>query len=308
MRALRAEHVCDLIGSTPVVRLNRVVPPGSAAVYLKLESFNPGGSVKDRVALALVRDAEARGRLRPGMRLLEATSGNTCVGLALVGAALGYGVTLVMPDTMTQERRALLKAYGAELVLTPGGEGMKGAVARAEAMAAADPRYLPVRQFENPANPEAHRQSTALELLEQLPELDAFVAGVGTGGTLSGVASVLAARKPGVRVVAVEPAESPLLSTGQAGPHGIQGIGANFVPQVLDREACTRIETVTTAQAVAMARRLAREEGLLGGISSGAAAHAALKVAAELGAGHTVAAVLCDTGERYLSHPVYSEA
>ena len=306
-RPNRVNFAYELIGHTPVVRLNRIVPAGSATIYLKLESANPGGSVKDRIALAMVQDAEARGVLKPGMTVLEATSGNTGIGLAFVAATKGYKFTLVMPDTMTLERRSLVKAYGAELVLTPGSLGMKGAVDKAEELAATDPSYFLVRQFDNPANPEVHRRTTALEVLEQVPELDAFVAGIGTGGTITGVGEVLAQRKPGTLVVAVEPVDSPLLTQGKAGPHKIQGIGANFVPSILNRDAFTRIEDVGYEDSLRVARRLAREEGLLTGISTGAIVHAALKVAAELGAGKTVVAVLCDTGERYLSHPLFAE-
>ena len=306
-RPNRVNFAYELIGHTPVVRLNRIVPAGSATIYLKLESANPGGSVKDRIALAMVQDAEARGVLKPGMTVLEATSGNTGIGLAFVAATKGYKFTLVMPDTMTLERRSLVKAYGAELVLTPGSLGMKGAVDKAEELAAADPSYFLVRQFDNPANPEVHRRTTALEVLEQVPELDAFVAGIGTGGTITGVGEVLAQRKPGTLVVAVEPVDSPLLTQGKAGPHKIQGIGANFVPSILNRDAFTRIEDVGYEDSLRVARRLAREEGLLTGISTGAIVHAALKVAAELGPGKTVVAVLCDTGERYLSHPLFAE-
>ncbi|HPS68026.1 MAG TPA: cysteine synthase A [Holophaga sp.] len=306
-RPNRVDHVYELIGNTPVVRLNRVVPEGAATVFVKLESANPGGSVKDRIALHLLEDAERRGALRPSQVVLEATSGNTGVGLALVAAAKGYGVAIVMPDTMTVERQALLRAYGAEVILTPGSEGMKGAVEKAEALARSDPKYFMARQFENPANPEAHRRTTALEILEQVPELDAFVAGVGTGGTLTGVGEVLAQRKPGTLVVAVEPESSPLLTKGQAGPNKIQGIGANFIPEVLNRQVYHRVEDVAYVDAIAMARRLALEEALLSGISTGAIVHAAVKVAVELGKGRTVVAVLCDTGERYLSHPLYAE-
>jgi len=306
-RPNRVNFAYELIGHTPVVRLNRIVPAGSATIYLKLESANPGGSVKDRIALAMVQDAEARGVLKPGMTVLEATSGNTGIGLAFVAATKGYKFTLVMPDTMTLERRSLVKAYGAELVLTPGSLGMKGAVDKAEELAATDASYFLVRQFDNPANPEVHRRTTALEVLEQVPELDAFVAGIGTGGTITGVGEVLAQKKPGTLVVAVEPVDSPLLTQGKAGPHKIQGIGANFVPSILNREAFTRIEDVGYEDSLRVARRLAREEGLLTGISTGAIVHAALKVAAELGPGKTVVAVLCDTGERYLSHPLFAE-
>ncbi len=304
----RVDHAYQLIGRTPVVRLNRVVPEGAATVYLKLESANPGGSVKDRIALAMIEDAEARGRLKPGMRILEATSGNTGVGLAFVATAKGYPATLVMPDTMTQERRSLLKAYGAELILTPGSLGMKGAVEKAEELAAGDPSYFLVRQFDNPANAEAHRRTTALEVLAQVPELDAFVAGIGTGGTITGVGEVLARRKPGTLVVAVEPLDSPLLTQGTAGPHKLQGLGANFVPSILNRAAFQRIADVGYEDALAMARRLAREEALLSGLSTGAIVHAAVQLARELGAAKTIVAVLCDTGERYLSHPLYAEA
>jgi cysteine synthase A len=301
------EHAYDLIGYTPVVRLNRIVPEGSAAVYLKLESANPGGSVKDRIALNMIRAAEESGALTPGKRLLEATSGNTGIGLAFVAAAKGYPITLVMPDTMTLERRALLKAYGAHIVLTPGAGGMKAAVEKAEELAAADASYFLVRQFENPANPDVHRRTTAREILAQVPELDAFVAGIGTGGTITGVGEILAQEKPGTLVVAVEPESSPLLTKGTPGPNKIQGIGPNFVPPILNREAFHRVEDVSFEDAVVVARRLAREEGLLTGLSTGAIVHAALKVARELGPGKTVVAVLCDTGERYLSHPLYAE-
>lgn len=306
-RPNRVEHAYELVGFTPVVRLNRLVPKGSAKVYVKLESANPGGSVKDRIALNMIQDAEARGVLKAGMKLLEATSGNTGIGLAFVAAAKGYRITLVMPDTMTQERRALLKAYGADLVLTPGSGGMKAAVDKAEELAQADSGYFLVRQFENPANPAVHRRTTALEILEQVPELDAFVAGVGTGGTVTGVGEVLAQKKPGTLVVAVEPETSPLLSAGQVGPHKIQGIGPNFVPAILNREAYQRVRPVGYDDAIAIARRLAREEGLLSGISTGAIVFAALEVAKELGEGKTVVAVLCDTGERYLTHPLFAE-
>jgi cysteine synthase A len=306
-RPNRVDYAYELIGFTPVVRLNRVVPAGAATVFVKLESANPGGSVKDRIALNIIEDAEKRGALKPGMVVLEATSGNTGVGLAFVAAAKGYGMTLVMPDTMTLERRSLLKAYGAELILTPGSEGMKGAVDKAEALAKSDPKYFLAYQFENPANPDIHRRTTALEILEQVPELDAFVAGVGTGGTVTGVGEVLAQKKPGTLVVAVEPETSPLLTKGVAGPNKIQGIGANFIPAILNRESYQRVEDVAYDDAIAMARRLTREEALFSGISTGAIVHAALKVAVELGAGKTVVAVLCDTGERYLSHPLYAE-
>jgi len=306
-RPNRVEFAYQLIGQTPVVRLNRIVEKGSATIYLKLESANPGGSVKDRIALSIIEDAEATGRLKPGQVILEATSGNTGIGLAFVAAAKGYGITLVMPETMTLERRSLLKAYGADLILTPGPGGMKAAVDKAEELAKTDPKYFLARQFDNPANPAVHRRTTALEVLEQVPELDAFVAGIGTGGTVTGVGEILARKKPGTLVVAVEPESSPLLTKGTAGPNKIQGIGANFIPSILNREAYNRVEDVSYEDAVAAARLLTRKEGLFSGISTGAIVHAAIKVAVELGAGKTVVAVLCDTGERYLSHPLYSE-
>jgi cysteine synthase A len=310
LRAARVTSVVDLVGATPVVRLNRVIPATSATVFVKMESLNPGGSVKDRIALAMVLDAEASGALRPGMRLLEATSGNTGVGIAFVAAARGLGCTLVMPDSMTAERRALLKAYGAELILTPGAGGMAEAVRVAAELACASPaKYCYLKQFENAANPAVHEATTAREVFAQVPEMDAFVAGVGTGGTVTGLGRALRARG-GARplVVAVEPESSPLLTKGVAGPNKIQGIGANFIPPILDRSAYDRVEDVSYDDAVAMARRLAREEALLSGISTGAIVHAAAKVAAELGAGKTVVAILCDTGERYLSHALYTEA
>lgn len=304
----RVDFAYELIGHTPVVRLHRLVPEGSAKVFVKLESANPGGSVKDRIALSMIEDAEAKQLLHPGMRLLEATSGNTGIGLAFVAAAKGYPITLVMPDTMTSERRALLKAYGAHLVLTPGAGGMKGAVEKADEIAAANPgRYFQVRQFDNPANPEAHRKSTAEEILAQVPELNAFVAGVGTGGTVTGVGEILAQRKPGTLVVAVEPETSPLLSKGEIGPNKIQGIGPNFVPSILNREAFQRVRPVSFEEAIATARRMAREEGILCGISSGAIVFAALELAKELGESKTIVAVVCDTGERYLTHALFAE-
>ena len=306
-RPNRVNHAYELIGHTPVVRLNRIVPEGAATIYVKLESANPGGSVKDRIALSIIEDAEARGELKPGQVILEATSGNTGVGLAFVAAAKGYGMALVMPDTMTLERRALLKAYGAELILTPGAGGMKAAVDKAEELARTDPKYFLARQFDNPANPAVHRRTTALEVLEQVPELDAFVAGIGTGGTVTGVGEILHVKKPGTLVVAVEPESSPLLTKGTAGPNKIQGIGANFIPSILNRESYDRVVDVSYEDALAVARLLTRKEALFSGISTGAIVHAAIQVAVELGRGKTVVAVLCDTGERYLSHPLYAE-
>jgi cysteine synthase A len=304
MSTLRfADSVLDLIGRTPVVRLNRLPTPGGAVVVAKVESLNPGGSVKDRIALAMVEDAERRGILKPGGTIVEPTSGNTGIGLALAAAVKGYRLILTMPDDMSVERQRLMARLGAEIHLTPAIEGMTGAVFAAQELVREHPDYFMPQQFQNPANPEAHRRGTALEILEVLAgrRLDAFVAGVGTGGTLTGVGEVLKDKIPGLRVVAVEPARSPVLSGGRARPHAIQGIGASFVPGVLNREIIDEIITVRDEDAIAWSRRLAREEGLLVGISAGAAAFAACAVAAALAPGQLVMTVLPDTGERYLS-------
>jgi len=300
MTARTVDTVLDLIGDTPMVRLRRLPPPSSAAVWAKLERFNPGGSVKDRIAKAMIEAAEESGQLHLGSVIVEPTSGNTGIGLAMVAAVKGYRLILTMPETMSVERRALLQAYGAELVLTPAGDGMKGAIARAEDLARQHGYFVP-QQFKNPANPEVHRQTTALEVLAQLPDLDAFVAGVGTGGTITGVGEVVKSRRPGCRVVAVEPASSPVLSGGQPGRHQIAGIGAGFVPEVLNTAIIDEVIQVSNEDAAETARRLAREEGILAGISSGAATWAAIQVAQRLGAGKNVAVVIPDTGERYLS-------
>jgi len=299
--------VLDLIGNTPLVRLRRVVEPRMATVLAKLESCNPGGSVKDRICLAMIEDAEARGLLRPGATVVEPTSGNTGIGLAMICAVKGYHAILTMPETMSAERIQILKSYGAQVVLTPAGEGMVGAVKRAEAIAKEIPHAFVPQQFTNPANPEIHRKTTAQEILRATEEdLDAFVAGVGTGGTITGVGEVLKKKQPHIKIVAVEPKSSPVLSGGAPGPHMIQGIGAGFVPQVLNRAVIDEILTVSDEQAYEMSKRLAREEGLFAGISSGAACWAALKVAKELGSGKTVVVVLPDTGERYFSiHPLF---
>ncbi len=297
-----AASVLELIGDTPLVQLNRLPRPGGARVVAKLESVNPGGSVKDRIALAMLEEAEARGRLKPGSTVVEPTSGNTGIGLAMAAAVKGYRLILTMPDDMSVERQRLLARFGAELHLTPAIEGMTGAVHAAQELVREHPDYFMPQQFQNPANPEIHRRTTALEILDAVGgRLDAFVAGVGTGGTLTGVGEVLKAKVPGVRVVAVEPAKSPVLSGGRARPHAIQGIGASFVPGVLNREIIDRIVQVRDEDALACSRRLAREEGLLVGISAGAAVFAACAVAAELTAGHLIVTVLPDTGERYLS-------
>ena len=276
-----ANNITELIGNTPLVRLRRVTAGAGAEVLVKLEFQNPGGSVKDRIGLSMIEAAEAAGKLGPDTIILEPTSGNTGIGLAMVAAAKGHRCTLVMPETMSLERRKLLRAYGAELVLTPGSEGMKGAIRTATEMAAADPRYFIPQQFENPANPAIHRRTTAEEIWRDTEgKLDIFVSGVGTGGTLTGVGQVLKERLPGLKIVAVEPADSPVLSGGKPGPHKIQGIGAGFVPAILETGLIDEIIQVTNDEAFAMARRLPREEGLLVGISSGAAVHAALQVAA----------------------------
>ncbi|WJY26709.1 MULTISPECIES: cysteine synthase A [Sporosarcina] len=296
--------VADLVGRTPLVKLNRLVGPDDADVYLKLEYFNPGSSVKDRIALAMIEAAEQSGELKEGGTLIEPTSGNTGIGLAMIAAAKGYKAVLVMPDTMSLERRNLLRAYGAELVLTPGAEGMKGAIAKAEQLAEEKGWFLP-QQFNNEANPEVHRLTTGPEIADALEQVDAFVSAVGTGGTITGVGSVLKERFPGVKIIAVEPTDSAVLSGGKPGPHKIQGIGAGFVPKVLDTDIYDDITQVTNDESYQYARRLAKEEGILGGVSSGAAVFAALKAARELGKGKTVVAILPSNGERYLSTPLY---
>ncbi len=297
-----AGSVLELIGATPLVRLNRIPRAGGATVLAKMESLNPGGSVKDRIALSMVEDAERRGVLAAGATLVEPTSGNTGIGLAMVCAVRGYRLILTMPDDMSVERQRLLARYGAEIHLTPAMEGMTGAVFAAQEICREHPDYFMPLQFENPANPEVHRRTTAIEILEATDErLDVFVAAVGTGGTVTGVGEVLKERVPGLRVVGVEPARSPVLSGGRFRPHGIQGIGASFVPGILNRAVLDEIVTVRDEDATATARRLAREEGLLVGISSGANVWAACRVAESRPADQVVVTVLCDTGERYLS-------
>ena len=306
MHMRRFESVLDLVGNTPLVRLHRLPVEGAASVWAKLEGYNPAGSVKDRIGLSMIQAGEASGALKPGGVIVEPTSGNTGIGLAMVAAVKGYRLILTMPETMTAERRALLRAYGAELILTPGDEGMHGSIAKAQELAQNHGYFMP-QQFQNPANPEIHRRTTAREILEQVDELDAFVAGVGTGGTVTGVGQVLKEERPGVRVVAVEPAGSPVLSGGPSGKHKIPGIGAGFVPDVLDSSVLDEIMRVDDEDAWRTARRLAREEGILSGISSGAAAWAALQIAQQLGSGKTVVVVLPDTGERYLSTGLFDD-
>jgi cysteine synthase A len=277
-----------------------------ANIYVKVEAFNPGGSVKDRIALGMIRDAEERGLLRPGGTIVEPTSGNTGIGLAMIAAARGYRLIVVLPDSMSVERRMLMAAYGAEFVLTPGAEGMDGAIAEAKRLLSENPAYFMPQQFENPANPEAHRRSTALELLEQLSSIAAFVAGIGTGGTITGVGEILKARLPEIQIIGVEPASSPVISGGKPGPHKIQGIGAGFIPAVLNQTILDQLVRVSNEDAYEITRRLAREEGLLVGISAGAAVSAALQAAATLGEGKNVVVLAPDTGERYLSTDVFS--
>ncbi|WP_339269229.1 cysteine synthase A [Paenibacillus sp. FSL W8-0187] len=303
-------NVTELIGGTPLVRLNRIVPEDSAEVYLKLEYQNPGASVKDRIAISIVEEAEKDGRLKPGDTIIEATSGNTGIGLAMVAAAKGYKAVIVMPETMSLERRNLLRAYGAELVLTPGSEGMNGAVKKAEEILKENAGFFMADQFNNQANVKIHRETTGPEIVEAIQSiggsLDAFVAGIGTGGTITGAGEVLKEQFPDIKIIAVEPAASPILAGGKPGPHKIQGIGANFIPEILNQEVYDEIVHVENDDAFETSRRVAKEEGVLGGISSGAAVYAALKVAKELGKGKRVVAVIPSNGERYLSTPLYN--
>jgi cysteine synthase A len=305
-----AESITDLVGRTPLLRL-RIGEGTGATILGKLESLNPAGSVKDRIGLSMIEAAEAGGLIQPGSSVIvEPTSGNTGIALAFVCAAKGYRCILTMPETMSMERRTLLKAYGAELVLTPGAEGMRGAILRAQEIASQTPGAFIPQQFQNPANPEIHRRTTADEIWQDTGgEVDLLVAGVGTGGSITGVAEVLRELRPGFRAVAVEPADSPVLSGGAPGPHKIQGIGAGFIPDVLNVDAYDEVITVPSDDAFAMARRLAREEGVLVGISSGANVWAALQLARRPeSAGKTIVTFLCDTGERYLTTPLFADS
>ena len=299
-------QITEGIGNTPLVRLNKLSPEGGATIYGKVEFFNPGGSVKDRICLNMLDEAEQQGQLKPGGTIVEPTSGNTGIGLALVAAVRGYKLILVMPESMSLERASLLSSYGAQLILTPAWEGMKGAIKEAESIVSQNPEYFMPDQFSNPANPAMHKKTTALELWNALDgKIDAFVAAVGTGGTITGCGEVFKERNPSVKIIAVEPAGSPVLSGGEPGPHKIQGIGAGFVPKVLNRSILDDIFRVTDDQAYQTTKLLAKKEGLLVGISSGANVFAAQNVAKELGPGKNVVTVLCDTGERYLSIEKY---
>lgn len=304
-----ADNITELVGNTPLVRLNRVTDGAKGQVVCKLEYFNPLGSVKDRIAVSMIDDAEKSGALKPGMIVLEATSGNTGIGLAFVCAARGYKCTLIMPDTMSQERRSLLRALGAELILTPGAEGMPGAIRNADTLAETDPAaYFIPHQFDNPANPAVHRRTTGEEIWRDTEgQVDALVAGVGTGGTITGAGQLLKERKPSVKVFAIEPATSAVLSGKPKGPHPIMGLGAGFVPSILDTHVYDEVIPVGAPEAMEMARRMAREEGVFAGISSGAAVHAAVEVAKrDEMAGKMLVVIIPSTGERYLSTPTYS--
>jgi len=301
--AEKCSSMLDRIGNTPLIKIS--TPKGSATLWGKLESANPGGSVKDRIAKAMIEQAEQDGLLKPGDVIVEPTSGNTGIGLSLVAAVKGYKIVLIMPDTMSIERRRLLGAFGAEMILTPGAKGMRGAIEKAEEIAAERKAFMP-QQFCNPANPKVHLQTTGPEILRDLDnQVDALVAGVGTGGTITGAGQAIKEKNPQALIVAVEPSDSPVLSGGEPGPHKLQGIGAGFIPDVLNTELLTEIITVTNEQAMQTTRELARQEGIFVGISAGANVFAARQVAARLKPGQNVVTILCDTGERYLSTNVF---
>jgi len=300
------DSILNTIGCTPLIKLNKLAPEGAAQVLLKLESFNPGGSVKDRIAYNMIVQAEKKGLLKKGMTIVEPTSGNTGIGLAMVAAVKGYPIIFTMPETMSVERRIVLQQFGAKLILTPGDKGMVGAVMTAQEYYDKDKYYMP-QQFENDANPEAHRITTAQEIIHDMKNelLDYFVVGVGTGGTITGAGEVLKEKYPEMKVIAVEPSDSPVLSKGDAGPHKIQGIGAGFIPEILDLDIIDEVITVSNENAFDISRKLCNKEGILAGISSGANAWAAIEIAKTAGAGKTVLTVLPDTGERYLSTPLF---
>lgn len=301
------QSVTELVGNTPLLKLNKMVPEGAADVYVKLESMNVGGSIKDRIALNMIEEAEKAGELKEGDTIVEATSGNTGVGLAMVAAAKGYKAVFIMPDTLSKERRALMKAYGADLELTPGENGMPGSIERALELAEQDNFFMP-SQFKNPANPSAHIKTTGPEIIEAFDGKtpDAFVAGVGTGGTVTGVGKVLKLQNPSTQIIAVEPEESAILSGKEKGKHKIQGIGAGFIPDILEQDVYDEVLTVSSEEAIETTRRVACEEGLLLGVSGGANITAAIRVAQKLGKGKRVVTIGCDTGERYLSTPIFS--
>ena len=301
------ENIIKLIGNTPVVKLNSITGPKDAEIWAKLEGFNPGGSVKDRIALSMIEAAEREGKLKPGGTIIESTSGNTGIGLALIAAVKGYRLILTMPETMSLERRQIFQAFGAEMVLTPGARGMMGSLEEAELILKKKPDYFMPMQFENPANPEVHRKTTAVEIIDALgPDIGGFVAGVGTGGTITGVGEVLKSKNAGIWIAAVEPAASPVLSGGDPGPHKIAGLGAGFFPGVLNNNIYNEVIPVSDEDATAMTRRIAREEGILAGISSGAAAWAALQVAGKLGKDKKVVVIFPDGGDRYLSTGLFN--
>ncbi len=300
------KDITELIGKTPLVRLNRLSPDGGGTIYGKVEFFNPGGSVKDRICLSMINEAERQGKLKPGGTIVEPTSGNTGIGLALIAAVRGYKLILVMPESMSMERASLLSSYGAQLVLTPAWEGMKGSIKEAESIIGQNPSYFMPDQFSNQANPAMHRKTTAIEIWDAMEgKIDAFVAAVGTGGTITGCGEVFKERNPKIKVIAVEPAGSPVLSGGDPGPHKIQGIGAGFIPKVLNRSILDGVITVTDDEAYQTTKLLSKKEGLLVGISAGANVFAAQKVASELGPGKNVVTILPDTGERYISIEKY---